>query len=227
MNWQNLMDRLAPLRRQWDLAVLANLAAGTERPSDLIEAINAQATNGRRIGWKVLNDTLRRLERSGYVARQEMQSVPRETRYWLRPPGHRLLAALRLLDTWYDEHEPGDDSRRRADGREPERQRRGRPRPPLPRSLNAGTNPARCHRQDEHAGARSHQPYPVPATRSARWSSGTGRTTAYTGNWRILESGSTVRRQHQHPAAGPRAPRSLSSAMKPPVLSPRITDALS
>ena len=37
MNWQNLMDRLAPLRRQWDLAVLANLAAGTERPGDLIE----------------------------------------------------------------------------------------------------------------------------------------------------------------------------------------------
>ncbi len=89
---------------------LANLAAGTERPSDLIEAINAQATDGRRIGWKVLNDTLRRLERSGYVARQEMPGVPRETRYWLRPPGHRLLAALRLLDTWYDEHEPGDDS---------------------------------------------------------------------------------------------------------------------
>jgi len=110
VNWQNLMDRLAPLRRQWDLAVLANLAAGTERPSDLIEAINAQATDGRRIGWKVLNDTLRRLERSGYVARQEMPGVPRETRYWLRPPGHRLLAALRLLDTWYDEHEPGDDS---------------------------------------------------------------------------------------------------------------------
>ena len=61
MNWQNLMNRLAPLRRQWDLAVLANLAAGTERPGDLIEAINAQATDGRRIGWKVLNDTLRRL----------------------------------------------------------------------------------------------------------------------------------------------------------------------
>ena len=46
MNWQNLMNRLAPLRRQWDLAVLANLAAGTERPGDLIAAINAQASDG-------------------------------------------------------------------------------------------------------------------------------------------------------------------------------------
>jgi DNA-binding HxlR family transcriptional regulator len=109
VNWQNLMDRLAPLRRQWDLAVLANLAAGTERPGDLIEAINAQASDGRRIGWKVLNDTLRRLERSGYVTRQEMPGVPRQTRYWLRPPGHRLVSAVRLLDTWYDNHEPGDN----------------------------------------------------------------------------------------------------------------------
>jgi DNA-binding HxlR family transcriptional regulator len=109
VNWQNLMNRLAPLRRQWDLAVLANLAAGIERPGDLIEAINTQATDGRRIGWKVLNDTLGRLVRSGYVDRQEVSSVPRETRYWLRPPGHRLVSVLTLLDTWYNDHEPGDD----------------------------------------------------------------------------------------------------------------------
>jgi len=49
---QNLMSRLAPLRRQWDLAVLVNLAAGTERPGDLIEAMNAQASDGRRVSWK-------------------------------------------------------------------------------------------------------------------------------------------------------------------------------
>lgn len=110
MNWQSLMNRLAPLRRQWDLAVIANMASGTERPGDLIEAINAQASDGHRIGWKVLNDTLRRLERSGYVARQEMPGVPRETRYRLRPPGHRLVSALSQLDTWYDDHEPGDDT---------------------------------------------------------------------------------------------------------------------
>jgi DNA-binding HxlR family transcriptional regulator len=108
VNWQNLMYRLAPLRRQWDLAVIANMAAGIERPGDLIEAINTQASDGRQIGWKVLNDTLRRLERSGYLARQEMPGVPRETRYRLRPPAHRLLSALSHLDTWYDDHEPGD-----------------------------------------------------------------------------------------------------------------------
>jgi DNA-binding HxlR family transcriptional regulator len=108
LNWQNLMNRLAPLRRQWDLAALANMAAGTERPGDLIQAINAQASDGRQISWKVLNDTLRRLERSGYVTRQEMPGVPRETRYRLRPPGHHLISALSLLDTWYNDHEPGE-----------------------------------------------------------------------------------------------------------------------
>lgn len=103
------MIRLAPLRRQWDLAVLANMAAGTERPGDLIDAINTQAGDGRRIGWKVLNDTLRRLERSGYVVRQEIPSVPRETRYRLRPPGHQLVCAVSLLNTWYDDLDPGGD----------------------------------------------------------------------------------------------------------------------
>jgi DNA-binding HxlR family transcriptional regulator len=106
---QNLINRLAPLRRQWDLAVLANQAAGTERSGDLIEAINAQASDGHRIGWRVPTDTLRRLERSGYVARQEMPGAARD-RYRLLPPGHRPVSALSLLDTWYDDHEPGDDT---------------------------------------------------------------------------------------------------------------------
>jgi len=44
----------------------------------------------------------------GFVARQEMPGVPRETRYRLLPPGRRLVSALSLLDTWYDDHESGD-----------------------------------------------------------------------------------------------------------------------
>lgn len=108
LNWQDMMNRLAPLRRRWDLAVLANLADGAERPRDLIGAINEQAAGSAQIGWKVLNDTLRRLEKGGYVARQEIQNVPRETRYRLRPRGHDLIRAIRLVDSWYDGREPGD-----------------------------------------------------------------------------------------------------------------------
>ena len=108
MDWQGLMSRLAPLRKRWDLAVIANLGtdySGT-RPADLREAINAQAADGRQISWKVLEDTLRRLERSGYVARRELPGVPREARYWLLRPASQLVTALALVQTWYDQQEP-------------------------------------------------------------------------------------------------------------------------
>jgi DNA-binding HxlR family transcriptional regulator len=108
MDWQGLRDRLAPLRMRWDLAVLANLADGDGplRPTDLIEAINAQSS-GRQISWKVLEERLKQLEGAGYIARQEVSRIPREIRYRLLPPGRRLLSALDLLDTWYDDQDPG------------------------------------------------------------------------------------------------------------------------
>lgn len=110
MDWHNLRDQLAPLRVRWDLAVLANLANndGPVRPTDLIKAINAQSSDGH-ITWKVLVDRLRRLEAAGYVARQEVLHVPRETRYWLLPRGHRLINALERLDTWYLQEDTGTD----------------------------------------------------------------------------------------------------------------------
>ena len=110
MDWQNLMRRLAPLRTRWDLAVLANLAGSDApvRPVDLINAINAQSDDGQ-ISWKVMEDRLRRLEASGYVARREVLHAPRETHYWLLPRGHRLKRALTLLDTWYGEDDRGSE----------------------------------------------------------------------------------------------------------------------
>ena len=105
MDWQKLMSRLAPIRTRWDLAVLANLAdSGPVRPADLIKAINEQSTDGQ-ISWKVLEARLRRLEAAGYVGRREVLRVPRETRYWLLPPGHRLIRALTALETWYDDEQ--------------------------------------------------------------------------------------------------------------------------
>jgi DNA-binding HxlR family transcriptional regulator len=103
MDWQNLAGWLAPLQRRWDIAVLANLPPDDGkwiRPADLRDAINAQAPPKRQISWKVLEDTLRRLEAAGYLAREEMEGVPRETRYWLLDPGHRLITALTLLEDW-------------------------------------------------------------------------------------------------------------------------------
>lgn len=107
MNWRHLMMVLAPVRGRWDLAVLANLEQRATRPGDLIEAINTQAGNadGHRISWKVLIDTLRRLEEEGHVGHREVSRLPRETRYWLLPSGRRLVAALNRLDAWYEADE--------------------------------------------------------------------------------------------------------------------------
>jgi DNA-binding HxlR family transcriptional regulator len=101
MDWQKLRDRLAPVRRRWDLAVLANLADSgcPTRPAELIKAINAQSADGP-ISWKVLEARLRQLEAVGYVARQEVAGGPRETRYWILPPGSRLLDTLGKLEAW-------------------------------------------------------------------------------------------------------------------------------
>lgn len=110
MDWQNLMRQLTPLRRQWDLAVLSNLTDSGDgtRPADLIKAINKQASDGRQISWGVLENRLRRLEATGYIARQEIQNRPRETRYWLLPRARHLIAALDLLETWLAQDEPGN-----------------------------------------------------------------------------------------------------------------------
>lgn len=120
MDWEHLRRRLAAVRGRWDLAVLANLAGGVARPGDLIEAISAQSGEERRISWKVLTETLRRLEDEGYVGHKEISRLPRVTRYWLTPPGCRLVSVLCLLDAWYRDLEPrqgGTDQPGREDPR--------------------------------------------------------------------------------------------------------------
>ena len=100
MDWQSLTSWLAPVGRRWDVAVLANLPPDGSwvRPAELREAINAQAAPDRQVSWKVLEEAFRRLEAGGYIARQEMTQVPRETRYWILAPGRRLVTALALLE---------------------------------------------------------------------------------------------------------------------------------
>jgi DNA-binding HxlR family transcriptional regulator len=104
VNWEHLRRRLAGVRGRWDLAVLGNLAEGVERPGALIDAINTQ-TQEHQLSWKVLTETLRRLEDEGYVEHQEISRLPRVTKYWLTPDGHRLVKALCLLEAWYQQHE--------------------------------------------------------------------------------------------------------------------------
>ncbi len=100
--WPQLLDHLDLVRRQWDLAIIANLRDGGVRPAGLMRMINAQSSR-RRLTWKVLAERLHWLEDEGYVTRREIAGG--ETRYWLRPRACRMLAALDALAAWYDEHE--------------------------------------------------------------------------------------------------------------------------
>lgn len=106
MNWQRFMTLMDTIRGRWDVAILANLAAGTSRPSDLLDAINAQSMSGHRLTWKVMRERLRHLEQAGYVGRQDISRFPRETRYWMTGFACRLLTELDALDTWYAANAP-------------------------------------------------------------------------------------------------------------------------
>jgi DNA-binding HxlR family transcriptional regulator len=106
VNWPRFMRLLAGIRGRWDLAILANLAEGGSRPTDLLDAINEQAGDGHRLTWKVMRDRLRHLEEAGYVGRCEVRRFPRETRYWATEFAGRLIAKLDALDAWYTANAP-------------------------------------------------------------------------------------------------------------------------
>jgi DNA-binding HxlR family transcriptional regulator len=106
MNWQRFMRFLASIRGRWDLAILANLAEGGARPTDLLDAINEQSSDGHRLTWKVMRDRLRHLEDAGYVSRREVRRFPRETHYWATEFARQLVTELDSLDAWYAAHAP-------------------------------------------------------------------------------------------------------------------------
>jgi DNA-binding HxlR family transcriptional regulator len=109
LDWRGVLARLAPVRHRWDLAILANLEGGTDRPADLLQVINGQAGTGQQLSPQVLSGRLRRLEEAGYVGYAEISRIPRRRKYWLRPRGRRLLDALSVLDAWYEAQGPCDN----------------------------------------------------------------------------------------------------------------------
>src|ERR1035441_8397750 len=92
LDWRDVMTRLDPVRRRWDLAILANLRQDAgRRPADLLAAINGQAGPGQQLSPQVLSGRLRRLEETGYVRHAEISRIPRRRSYWLLPRGRLLI----------------------------------------------------------------------------------------------------------------------------------------
>lgn len=87
---RNVLDRIGD---QWSLLVLLTLVHGTHRFTELQRAIGD-------ISKRVLADTLRKLERDGFVSRKVYPTVPQKVEYRLLPLGESLAAQLRPLVEW-------------------------------------------------------------------------------------------------------------------------------
>ncbi len=87
---RNVLDRIGD---QWSLLVLLTLERGTHRFSELQRAIGD-------VSKRMLAETLRKLERDGFVSRKVYPSVPPKVEYQLCPLGESLAAQLRPLVEW-------------------------------------------------------------------------------------------------------------------------------
>ncbi|MFF7357820.1 MULTISPECIES: winged helix-turn-helix transcriptional regulator [Streptomyces] len=100
---------LGRLSDKWVSLVVAALAAGPQRYSDL----------GRRIAGvspKMLTQTLRTLERDGIVSRTVTPSVPVRVDYTLTPLGASLAGLLTAVKEWAETHfEEVQEARERYD----------------------------------------------------------------------------------------------------------------
>lgn len=91
---RNVLDRIGD---QWSLLVILTLVQGTHRFTELQRAIGD-------ISKRVLADTLRKLERDGFVSRKVYPTVPQKVEYRLLPLGKSLAAQLRPLVDWANEN---------------------------------------------------------------------------------------------------------------------------
>ncbi len=91
---RQLLDTLAD---KWVCLVIAALADGTQRYSDLGRHIAG-------VSQKMLTQTLRTMERDGLVERQITASVPVRVDYSLTRLGTSLLPVMASIKTWAESH---------------------------------------------------------------------------------------------------------------------------
>lgn len=90
-------DVLDCIGDRWSLLALANLMHGTQRFTVLKRSIGD-------ISQRMLAQTLRTLERDGYVTRQVYPTVPPRVDYTLTELGHSLLERVEPLVIWAQEN---------------------------------------------------------------------------------------------------------------------------
>ncbi|MEV4714111.1 helix-turn-helix domain-containing protein [Micromonospora sp. NPDC049374] len=88
---------LSTLTDKWAALVIAALAGGPQRHSELARRIAG-------VSQKMLTQTLRTLERDGLLTRTVTASVPARVDYALTPIGHDLLPLMVAIKTWAETH---------------------------------------------------------------------------------------------------------------------------
>ncbi len=83
------------LGEKWALLILHSLADSSKRTGELRRHIEG-------ISEKMLIQTLRDLERNGFVARTAHAEVPPRVDYCLTPLGRELARLVRNLDRWVE-----------------------------------------------------------------------------------------------------------------------------
>jgi DNA-binding HxlR family transcriptional regulator len=86
-------DVLDCIGDRWSLLALLSLSQGTLRFTELKRAIG-------EISQRMLAQTLRALERDGYVSRKVYPTIPPKVEYTLTPLGVSLLAKVEPLVEW-------------------------------------------------------------------------------------------------------------------------------
>lgn len=90
---------LALIADRWSMLVIYALSRRVRRHGELKRMIGG-------ISQKMLTQTLRSLERDGLVRRRVFDVVPPRVEYSLTPLGQTLLAPLRAICRWAQNHLP-------------------------------------------------------------------------------------------------------------------------
>lgn len=88
-------DVLDLLAEKWALLLLHSLAIGPKRTAELHRHVGG-------ISEKMLIQTLRRLQRQGFVRRKAYAEVPPRVEYHLTDLGASLAKVVRALDDWVE-----------------------------------------------------------------------------------------------------------------------------
>src|SRR6266852_688342 len=85
------------LASKWVLLLVPLLRRGPKRNGDLMRGIPG-------VSQKMLTQTLRELERSGLITRNDFGEVPPRVEYALTPLGKSLAKAIATFDDWVIRH---------------------------------------------------------------------------------------------------------------------------